>query len=407
MRSERAAAIPPQPAAAAASLGGVRLGIDTLLAEHRAWLTRGRIGLVSHAAAVDAAGLTSAERLWRDPEVRLAALFGPEHGFRVAAGAGESVRTETHPAWGIPLYSLYGDTRRPTSDMLACVDTLVFDLQDLGARPYTYVSTLRYLLEAATGAGKAVIVADRPIPLPRVVDGPVLDPAFESFVAAVRMPMAYGMTPGEAARWLAADLELALDLRVAPMTGYARPITWPLTDRPWTPPSPGIRSLESACAYTATVAGEALGALDYGARTSHPFQVLGAPWLQGRTLADALADLTLPGVAFDPCRYTAASERHHGAVIEGVRIRVVDGATFRPLLTAVSLLATIQALGGKDRLWLAPGTRPEFFDKLFGTDRVRLALLDGLPGAAIAADWEPGLAAFRLTRAATLLYPLS
>ena len=394
----------PVPIPAASSGQPFALGIDSLLDDHRDWLAGRRVGLVSHSAAVDRHGRTTAERLKECPDVQLAALFGPEHGYAGLAGAGEITTDERHPAWGIPIYSLYGENRRPTPAMLAGVDVLAVDFQDLGARPYTYVSTLRLVLEAAAAEGRRVVVADRPIPLAAGCDGPVLDPAQSSFVGLVGTSMQYGMTPGETARWIAGWLGLNLDLRVAPLRGYARNASpgpdWPA----WVPPSPRIRSWECGALFTCTVAGEALPAVDYGSGTDRSFQLIGAPWLCADDLIALLTAGRLPGVAFERCSYEARSGLYAGQSISGMRILVADYARFQPVTTGVTILAALQALGGKARLWESPGTRPEFFDKLFGTSVVRTALQDGATGAAVAALWQTGLAPFAATRDRCLLY---
>lgn len=380
-------------------------GIDTLMSDHAEWIAGRRIGLVSHAAAVDAAGRTSAERLHASPHTTLAALFGPEHGFGGRAGAGVATHDERHPHWNIPVYSLYGETRQPTGPMLAGLDALVIDFQDLGARPYTYVSTLRLVLEAAAAHDLPVIVADRPVPLARGFDGPSLDPACASFVGLVPTPMQYGMTPGETARWLVSALGLRLDLRVAPVRGYARDAApgpaWPA----WVPPSPRIRSWECGLLFTCTVAGEALPALDYGSGTAESFQVIGAPWLDATALVERLTGQKLSGVAFVPHTYVARSGMCDGKSLDGIRIVVTDPTAFKPVTTGVTILAAIQALGGIEQLWSAPGTRPDFFDKLFGTRTVRDALRDGLSGAEIAAGWRDSAELFGVSRDAALLYP--
>lgn len=392
------------PAPATVLAQGFRPGIDALLGVHRDWIAGRRIGLVSHMAAVDLAGVTTAERLLRSGDVVLSALFGPEHGFGGRAAAGESAPDYMHADWRIPVFSLYGERRRPTPEMLAPLDALVFDIQDLGARPYTYVSTLRLVIEAATEARKPLFVADRPVPLPRASDGPGLDPACASFVGLVPAPMQYGLTPGETALWLRSTLALDADIRVAPLTNYARDVL-PSPDWPaWVPPSPRIHSWEAACLFTATVAGEALPALDYGSGTGLSFQVLGAPWMHRGETIPALEALALPGVHFEACDYRAASGIHEGILLQGIRIRVTDAATFSPVRTSVGLLAALQALYGKERLWNAPGTRPGFFDKLFGTATVREALQAGESGAKIAARWQPDLRRFEATRSKIMLY---
>lgn len=379
----------------------VQPGIETLLEEHPDRLLNRRGGLIAHPASVDSKGIHSVDRL-RNAGVNLVALFGPEHGFTGGGGAGEVIADGREPASGLPIRSLYGDTRKPTPEMLGDLDILVFDLHDLGARPYTYVSTLRYVLEAAEENGKAVIVADRPIPLPRVVDGPMLDPAFESFVGLVRTPVAYGMTPGETARYLLADLELDLDLFVAPLRGFSRDA--PIPSGCWIPPSPAIRSWACAACFPATVFFEALPSLDHGRGTDLAFQVVGAPWLDALALADELAGHPLPGVRIEPCAYRAEGAAYKGQDVRGLRLDVTDPAAFRPVQTGVTLVAALLALYGPEALWNAPGARPEFFDKLMGTDTVRLALLDGAEPDVIATGWEQDCSAFLDKRRAALLY---
>lgn len=381
-----------------------RLGIDSLSRDYPEWLYGRRIGLVSHAAAVDAGCVTSAEKLHGTPGVNLAALFGPEHGYAGLAAAGDSTNDAWHAEWGIPIYSLYGETRKPTVSMLEEIDTLIVEFQDLGARPYTYVSTLRLVLEAAAEWGKTVVIADRPVPLPLGVDGPVLDPALETFVGYIPGPMQYGLTQGETAGWLTATLGLDLDLRIAPMQGYHREAvrqpSWP----EWVPPSPRIRTWEQACLFTCTVFGEALPSLDYGSGTSQSFQLLGAPWLDAARLSKWLERTSVPGLGLQPVRYQARSGLYAGAELDGLQLAITDYSRFKPVAAGVTLLSGIGALYGTARIWEAPGTRPEWFDKLFGTDSVRLALQSGTPAADIIESWQPALDGFLAQRKPHLLY---
>jgi uncharacterized protein YbbC (DUF1343 family) len=380
------------------------LGVDVLLSEHRDWLAGQRLGLVSHAAARDRDGVTSAEKVWQSRDLRLTALLGPEHGYEGLAAAGEWTRDGLHPHWRIPIHSLYNQTRKPTPAMLAEIDTLVVDIQDLGARAYTYVSTLRLVLEAAAETGKRVIVCDRPVPLPLACDGPSLDPRFESFVAMIPAPLQYGMTPAETASWLTETLDLRLDLRLAPMRGYHRE-TEPGPSAPaWTPPSPRIRSWASACCFTATVCGEALPALDYGSGTEWAFQLIGAPWLDADRLALAVVETGIPGLSLRPFRYTAASGLHNGRILDGLRLHITDAAAFRPVRTCVALLSAITRLHGQSSLWNTEGARPDWFDKLMGTDAVRLGLQANAPVGDIVAAWDAGLSAFDHARRPHLLY---
>lgn len=378
--------------------------MELLLAQHPDWLAGKRVGLVSHAAAVGRDGRSSASALWTSPDITLAALFGPEHGFRGQAAAGDMMSDETHSEWAMPIYSLYGQYRKPTPDMLKGLDVLVVEFQDLGARPYTYVSTLALVLQAAAENHLPVIVADRPVPLPLGSDGPVTEGAFTSFVAALPLPMHYGMTPAETARWIQVHSLPNLDLRVVPMSNYAREgmrqPTWP----PWIPPSPRIQSWESATLFTCTVFGEALPALDYGSGTGSAFQLLGAPWLDCQRLIDTISGYSLPGLTLEPTTYCAQAGLYKDAELSGVRLVVTDATTFRPVESCITLLEVISRLYGSTPLWTAPGTRPEWFDALFGTDTVRKALLAGASAAEITATWQPALETYRDNRTSSLLY---
>ncbi|OQW95553.1 MAG: hypothetical protein BWK77_07225 [Verrucomicrobia bacterium A1] len=377
-------------------------GIDTLCRDHADWLRGRKVGLVAHPASVNAGGMPSPEFL-RQNGVDLAALFGPEHGFAGGGGAGQELPHGRHPQWDIPIHSLYGETRKPTPDMLSGLDVIVFDLQDLGARPYTYVSTLRYVLEAATENRKAVIVADRPAPLPNVVDGPMLDPAFESFVGFIPSPVVYGMTSGETARWLKSALGLDLELNVAAMQGYTRPSA-PAASQPWIPPSPAIRSRECAMCFPITVFFEALPALDHGRGTETPFQLIGAPWLDHIGLCHALDTLGLPGVRFLSEDYEAAIGSYRGQTVHGIEIHVTEPDRLRPVQTGAAIIHALQDLHGQDFIWGHPGTREDFFDQLMGTDAVRTALRAGEPAAGIAAGWALESVRFREARESCLLY---
>lgn len=382
----------------------LKLGIDILLEGQIILETGKRIGLVSHTAAIDQQGISTAERIQTSPDLELTALLGPEHGFMGKAVAGELTNDAYHPVWQIPIYSLYGNTRKPTAAMVEMVDCLVVDFQDLGARPYTYVSTLRLVLEAAAEFKKQIIVADRPIPLAHCIDGPMLQPAFESFVGFIPAPMQYGMTQGETANWLKKTLQLDLDLRVVPMQGYNRnPFPapgWP----PWHPPSPRIKSWDSACLFTTTVFGEALPALDYGSGTDLTFQVIAAPWLDAKQVCKDLALANISGVRFEAIRYVARSGAYAGMTLDGLRLSITDYMRFRPVSTGVTILAAIQKCHGLSPLWTMEGTREEWFDKLFGTCDVRLALKAGASAADIINSWQFQLAGFERARAEHLLY---
>ena len=358
-------------------------GVDVLLAEHGDWLRDARVALVAHAASVDAAGVPSAVRL-RAAGVNLWALFGPEHGFAGVAVAGEEVGDARHTEWNIPVHSLYGATRKPTPAMLADVDVLLFDLQDLGVRCYTYSATLRNVLEAAAENHKAVIVLDRPVPLAGVVDGPLPEENFMSFVAAIPVPFCYGLTPGQTACWLRKKLKLDLDLRVVAFHG-APPL------KRWIPPSPAIRSPAHALVYPATVLFEAFPALDVGRKTQHAFQSL-----ENGTALSSKAWKKICETVFG---HLSLVTGNGGITIEprddGLRLGVMDLKNYRPALVGVALVQAVQQIWGAENLWEKFGARPEWFDKLMGTARVRRAILAGAKLAEFGAMWEKDVSEFR------------
>ena len=369
-----------------------QLGLETLCQKPGA-LRRARVGLVAHPASVDGAGVHAALRLREVFGKKLVALFGPEHGFHGRGGAGEEIGEARHAAWGIPIHSLYGDHRKPTAAMLEGVDAVVLDLQDLAVRCYTFVTTLRYVMEACAERGKMLVVCDRPVPLPNALDGPLPEPGCESFVAGVPVPLVYGMTPGESARFLKAQLKLDLELRVEPMRGYrrqARRGAW----GPWISPSPGIRYWETAWTYPITVFTEALPALDCGRGGTEPFQVLMAPFFEAEPLARALNACSLPGLRFVPYW-----NRH-----PGVRLHVTDPDALRPAAAALQILSVVQKRYGADQVWGAEGTRREWFDKLMGNASARTVLEADGPVRREVMRWTAGARRFHPARDRALLY---
>lgn len=332
----------------------MRVGIEVWL---RGANPRMRVGLLSHQAALLSTGETSAQALRRVFGDRLVALFGPEHGYFGHAAAGERTHTAPHPVWGIPVHSLYGDCRKPTAAMLAGLDALVIDLQDLGVRCYTYLATLKLALEACAEAGVPCVVCDRPIPFHGVEDGPVAEPAHFSFVAPCALPLVHGRLPTEIAAWLGLP-HLPAPMEGAP-EGFARPADAP----EFLPPSPAIRSWETARLYPALVFAEALPQLDVARATPYAFRTLSAPWFDGPDLVARLEALGLLGVRFHDFTQSVG----HG----GVRLHVTDPARYRPWAITRALLATLRERYGKERLFSHPQARPEWMTKLCGTDAWR------------------------------------
>ena len=334
----------------------IRLGIEAIPPE---WLAGRRVGLVAHPASLAAEGRHSAELL-READVNLVALFGPEHGFFGRGGAGERIADTSHQEWNLPIFSLYGESRAPTPAMLDLVDVFVFDIQTIACRAYTYVSTMRLLMEACAAHGKTLVVADRPDPLMLTPpDGPLLDPACASFVGLVPTPFCTGMTPGETALFLKSALKLdALDLRVAPCPGLSRRLSLRQIYPIWHATSPAIVSLENALCFPLTVFFEALPMIDHARGTPLAFQRIGS----------AHADLTaielppLPGVRAAACEYPDK----HGRLLRGFAFEVVDPAAYRPAAAAFALVSALENHLGP-ALWEFPGSRPEFYAQLWGT----------------------------------------
>jgi uncharacterized protein YbbC (DUF1343 family) len=377
----------------------VRPGIDVLLADSLHLVRGRRVGLLTNQSGVDAHGVDDVTRL-RAAGVALTALFSPEHGFRGWLDQ-ENIGHGVDSATGLPLYSLYGDVRAPTGEMLADVDVLLVDLQDVGARTYTYVSTMLLAMEAAGAHDVDVIVLDRPNPIGGVlVQGPVLDPALASFVGMLPIPLRHGMTIGELARFGNDALGYGASLTVAPVAGWRRPQWLDETALPWVRPSPSMPELESAAHYPGLVLLEATN-VSVGRGTPLAFQAVGAPWLDAPALARVLA--AEPGVAVGDTVVTprAPSDgKYADRPIPAVRLRVVDRARYDPVRLALVVLATL-ATAHRDSL----AVNQRRLDERTGSAQLREALEAGQEPAHIASAWEAGIADFKARRQRYLLYP--
>jgi uncharacterized protein YbbC (DUF1343 family) len=348
----------------------VRLGLDVLLEQQTALIAGKRVGLIASASSTDAALISSVERLHQHPAVRLRALFGPEHGLRGDAQAGQHVTAATDPLTGLPVYSLYGDTKKPTPAMLDGLDALLFDLQDGGVRFYTYLSTLVYTMQAAAESNLPLLVLDRPAFLNGLtVEGPTLDPAYTSFVGICPVPLRYGLTAGEIARLLNEVLDIGCDLTVVPLYGWRRGMWFDDTGLPFVPPSPNLPTLAALTAYPGTCLVEGT-TLSEGRGTTRPFEYIGAPWVDAPALAQALNALELPGARFRPVYFVPTFSKHQGEMCAGVHLYVTDRSRFRPVETALHLLAQVkrahpQQFGWREA-WAPGGHLP--IDLLTGGD---------------------------------------
>lgn len=380
-----------------------------------------RVGLIASRASV--IGERSViDVLAESDEIDLVTVFAAEHGIRADAGAGEELPDGIDPVTGLPVISLYGATRKPTPQSLADLDVLVFDLQDVGARFYTYTATMGLAMQAAAEAGIPFVVLDRPNPLGGFgFAGPLRADDKVSFVSQYPVPSTHGMTAGELALaivgegWL--DGLTSLDLRVAELSGWNRDQTWIETGLPWVPPSPGLPTVEAATVYPATVLFEAT-TLSYGRGTDHPFSQVGAPWLDGPTLVEQLELAGLPGVTFVAVEFTpvtdpangppVADPQWEGVAVSGVRLEVADAAVIEPVSIGIHLLAAVLAQAAELRAGSGGDVvvidRPDFFDLLAGTTETRRSLQRGDDPADIVAAWSDQLAAFERVRSRYLLY---
>lgn len=376
-------------------------GIEVLLTERLDLLRGRRVGLVTNPTGVDRTLRSSVDLLARHPEVELVALFGPEHGVRGDAQAGDRVGASVDRATGLPVHSLYGEHREPTAEMLRGIDLLVFDVQDVGARYYTYPYTLANVLRAARRAGIPVVVADRPNPIGGTrVEGPVLDPAQASFVGQFPIPVRHGMTIGELARLFNEAFGIGAKLDVVPMRGWRRDQAEPGRTLPWILPSPNMPTPDTALVYPGTALLEGTN-LSEGRGTTRPFEIVGAPFVDADALAARMNALGLPGVRFRPVWFTPSFSKHAGLLCGGVQLHVTDAQAFRPVRTGIALLAVAHALYPRQFAFLEG--EPPFFDQLSGHAWIREALMAGASFEAIEARWQPALQQFEQLRRRYLL----
>ena len=374
-------------------------GVDVLMRDRLDLLRGRRLGLVTNATGRSRDGRSTIDVLQAESSWRLVSLFSPEHGIRGEAEAGQSVGSSVDQRTGLPIYSLYGETTRPTDAMLTGVDTLVYDIQDVGARTYTYISTLLEVMHAAAQHQLPLVVLDRPNPIGGdQVEGNVLDPRFVSFVGPAPIAMRYGLTIGELGHLFNGELGVGAELTVVQLQGWQRSMWFDQTELSWVNPSPNLRSLPAAALYPGIVLVEGTN-LSEGRGTERPFEWIGAPWLDGQALADALNGAALAGVRFRPSDQTPDSSKFAGQACRGVIIEVVDRFQVRSMELGLRLLAAARAVAG-GRVQLMANT----FDRLAGTDQVRKAIEAARPVEDIVAAWQPELVHFRSVREKYLLY---
>ena len=387
----------------------VALGIDRLLGPDRRLVEGRRVGVVCNPASIDAKFRHTADRLIAEDGVTVAALFGPQHGFRSDL---QDNMIETPHAQDarrrVPVYSLYSETREPTAEMLHRLDALVIDLQDVGTRVYTYIYTMANCMRAAARHGVRVIVCDRPNPVGgEQVEGDRLQESCTSFVGQFPIPLRHGMTIGELARLFNEAFGIGCDLDVIPIEGWRRQMYHDETSLPWVIPSPNLPTLDSAIVYPGAVLFEGTR-LSEGRGTTRPFELIGAPWIDGDKLADAMNARGLPGVHFRPVFFEPTFQKHARQTCGGVQIHVTDRRTFRPLRTAVELMDGFRREAPDKFAWREPPYEYEHekepIDILYGSNRLRTTLDAGADLAPLFAAWAPEEEAFKRQRERFLLY---
>ncbi|HEX7153174.1 MAG TPA: DUF1343 domain-containing protein [Thermoanaerobaculia bacterium] len=385
----------PAPAAAV-----VRPGIETFLADVPASLRGKRVGLITNQSGIDRAGVSDIDLIARHKDLKLVALLAPEHGIRGNVEAGETIRDEVDARTGVPIHSLYlSEDRGPTAASLKDVEVLLYDLQEVGGRTWTYVSTMALAMQAAREKGIPFVVLDRPNPIGgEIVEGALLDPRFKSFVGMYPIPARHGMTVGELATLFNVKYGIGAELIVAKAAHWRRSQWMDDTGLPWVNPSPNLRSLAALTSYPGTVYFEGT-TLTEGRGTDRPFEQIGAPWLDAAQVARTMNARALPGVRFEaitmPVAPTAA--KHGGQTIPAIRFVVTDREVYRPVRTSLLMIDEIRRQHPRDFAWTAT------IDRLTGSDKVRLAI-DGGTLPALLDEWEREALEFRETRKPYLLY---
>jgi uncharacterized protein YbbC (DUF1343 family) len=385
----------------------VRLGSERLLAAEG--LKNKRVGVVSNPASVDARFQHIVRAIAHAPAVTLGAIFGPQHGYR--ADVQDNMIETGHandPTRGVPVYSLYSETREPTAEMLKGLDALVIDLQDVGSRIYTFVYTMANCLRACRKHGVPVIVTDRPNPIGgEQIGGPMLAEGFESFVGQFPIPMRHGMTIAELARFFNEAFGIGADLTVVPMEYWQRRMHYEDTGLPWVMPSPNMPTVETAVVYPGTVLFEGTNVSE-GRGTTRPFELIGAPWVDAEALADTLAAYDLPGVFFRPVVFEPTFQKHAKQACGGCQIHVLDRRAFPVVEAAVAVLAEIRAQNPARFEWRQPPYEYEHtrlpFDILAGSSELRQQIEAGMPVQIISEAWTSGLERFRAARKPYLMY---
>jgi len=387
----------------------IALGLEVLLSEKPSLLRGGRVGLICNPTTVDHHFRHAADLFRAHPNINLTALFGPQHGIR---GETQDNMIEWEgfrdPRTGVTTCSLYGQVRKPTEEMLQDVDTLVFDIQDVGTRVYTFIYTMALAMQAAREFGKRFIALDRPNPIGgRAIEGNILESGHESFVGMYPIPMRHGMTVAELARMFNEEFKIGCDLEVVPMAGYKRDFRFDDTDAPWVIPSPNMPTPDTTMVYPGAVLVEGTK-ISEGRGTTRPFEINGAPYADAYRLAEHLNNLNLPGVHFRPHSFLPTFQKHAGTLCHGVQIHVLDRESFKPVIAGIALIKAFHDLYPESFQWQEPPYEYVYdrlpFDVIAGTAKLRGQIEDGVSIEEIAQSWEAGESDFAERRRPYLLY---
>lgn len=380
----------------------VKTGLDILLKDPEKYL-EGGVGLITNPTSVTATLVPSIDAFKAQNSIKLKVVFGPEHGVSGNVQDALSVNSYYDKDSGLTIHSLYGDVMKPDIDMLDGVDTLVFDVQDVGARFYTYISTMIHAIEAASEWNLRFVVLDRPNPINGVdMEGGLLERGFESFIGLHPLPYRHGLTIGELA--LMVNKSVGVDLHVVEMKGWKREMWFDETGLTWINPSPNIPTLETATVYPGTCLFEGVN-FSEGRGTTRPFEFIGAPWIDAKKWAEELNNIKVNGVRFRACHFTPTFSKYSGELCNGVQVHVSNRDVFKPVETTLHMLATAIRLWSEEFEWLPPECSGHYhFDKLAGTNKIRKALSRGDSIDDIVLKWTNDLDAFEKHRKAFLIY---
>jgi uncharacterized protein YbbC (DUF1343 family) len=387
----------------------VKLGLEKILEEEINLLKNKRVGLICNQASVNHQFQHSADLFFENPNIDLVALFGPQHGIRgdVQDNMVETLHTIDKKT-GLPVFSLYSETREPTAEMLSKIDTIVFDLQDVGCRVYTFIYTMANAMRSCAAAGKEFIVLDRPNPIGgEAVEGNALEKGNESFVGQYSIPMRHGLTVGELAKLFNEEFGINCDLTIVAMDGWTRNLYFDETDAPWVMPSPNMPTIDTAVVFPATVYFEGTQVSE-GRGTTKPFEIIGAPYIDAKDYREALTKLKLPGVIFREVNFLPTFQKHKDEICGGVFLHITNREEFKPVITGIAMIKTLYELYREEFKW--KNTPYEYvydrnpFDVISGTTKTREQIENGESLEKIELSWNDDVKLFRENRKKYLLY---